>query len=321
MNRIEIARQYMEELLSQRQDIVAVWIGGSVARGEETALSDIDLALMVAGTGAMNRAGLDTWREGIYVEAGLVFQQEYTDLEAVLNDPFKATHMNDALILYDPTGFVTQLQNAVHPLYMQPQWLSKRLAFWLDNMRTCLARFRAAVTAVDRLELCAAFGWFTFGCVSIPLLHAGITPSSTRGLLLLGRVAPTLKAHLAELEGSTQMSAAAVLALEPLLQEMIPLGDASYGQLGLYFLQKTLWMAQQGQHQEALHAMWLLMYGAAEGSLQRTDPAGRATGIALAHRWLQRTGMHEPARWAAKLQQAEMLFGQVEVLVEESGRR
>ena len=39
MTHIELARQYMAELLSQRQDIVAVWIGGSVARGEETALS------------------------------------------------------------------------------------------------------------------------------------------------------------------------------------------------------------------------------------------------------------------------------------------
>jgi hypothetical protein len=321
MNRIEIARQYMEELLSQRQDIVAAWLAGSVARGEETDQSDIDLALMVAGTGDVNRAGLDTWREGIYIEAGLVFQQGYTDLEAVLNDPFKATHMNDALILYDPSGFVTQMQNAVRPIYMQPQWLGRRLAFWLDNIHTSLARFRAAVTAVDRLEICAAFGFFTFGCVSIPLLHAGMTPSSTRGLLLLGRIAPMLKAQLAELEGSTQMSAADVLAFEPLLQETIPLGDASYGQLGIYFMQKTLWMAHQGQHQEALHAMWLMMYGAAEGSLQHTDPAERAIGIDLAHRWLQRTGMHEPARLAAKLQQAEMLLGQLEVLVEESSRR
>ena len=43
MNRLEIAKQYLTELLHQRQDIVAAWLAGSVARGEETALSDIDL--------------------------------------------------------------------------------------------------------------------------------------------------------------------------------------------------------------------------------------------------------------------------------------
>lgn len=320
MNRLEIAKHYLEELLHQRQDIVAAWLAGSVARGEETTFSDIDLALMVAGTGKINRAGLDTWREGVYVEAGLVFQQGYTALEAVLGDPFKATHMNDALILYDPTGFVTQLQNAVRPLYMQPQWLEKRLAFWLDIIRTSLARFREALTAGDCLEICAAFGWFTFGCASIPLLHAGRTPSSTRGLLLLGHIAPTLKAHLVELEGSTQMSQADVLALEPLLQEMIPLGDASGGQLLIYFTKKTLWMAQQGQYQEALHPMWFMMSGSAESYLQRTDPVERETGIDLAHRWLQRTYFEGAEVRAAKLQQAEMLLRQIEVLVEATGR-
>jgi hypothetical protein len=321
MNHIEIARQYLEELLSQRQDIVAVWIGGSVARGEETALSDIDLQLMVAGSGDMNRAGLDTWREGIYIEAGLVFQQEYADLEAVLNHPVKATHLNDALILYDPTGFLTQLQQAVRPLYMQPQWLDKRVSFWLDTMRTALTQFRESVIAADALRLCAALGMFTFGCSSIPLLRAGITPSSSRGLLLLGPVDPLLTAQLAVFEGSTHMTASDVLALESLLQEMIPFCNASFGQLPMYFTKKTQWMAQHGQYQEALHAMWLLMSGAAEGCRQRTDPAGRATGIDLAHRWLQRTGFVGAAVLAAKLQAAEMLLRQVKGLVEESARR
>ncbi len=322
MNRIELARQYIKELLGQRQDIISVWLGGSVARGEETALSDIDLQLMVAGSGEMNRAGLDTWREGIYIEAGLVFQQEYADLDMVLNNPFKATHMNDALILYDPTGFLTHLQKAVRPVYMQPQWLGKRLSFWLDTLRPVLMQFREAVIAADALRLCAALGMFTFGCSSIPLLRAGITPSSSRGLLLLGPVDPYLKAQLAAFEGSAHMTTSDVLALEPLLHEAIPLYDAAFGQVPLYMVQKTLWMAQHSHHQAALHAMWLHMGGgAAQGCLQRNDPAELLVGTDLMQRWLQRTGFVGAEVVAAKLQSAELLFRQVEVLVEESGRR
>ena len=314
MNRIEIARSYAEELLRQRSDIVAAWVDGSVARGEETAFSDIDLRLMVAGenTNTTGRAGLDGWRDGVYVEAGLVSQQDYLDLEAVLNDPFRATFVNDALILYDPSGFVMQLQNAVRPVFMQPKWLGKRLAFWLENTRTALAQFLEAVTAADPLRICAALGWFTFGCASIPLLHAGITPSSTRSLVLLGPIAPTLKAQLIELEGSTQMSPADVLALGSLFQEAMPFVDASFGQLPVYFTQKTQWMAQQGQHQEALHAMWLLMSAAAEGCRQRNDLAVGRAGTALVQRWLDQTGMHEAAVLTAKVRSAEVLLGQVE---------
>jgi hypothetical protein len=112
------------------------------------------------------------------------------------------------------------------------------------------------------------------------------------------------------------MSAADVLALEPLLQGMIPWVDANFGQLPIYFTKKSLWMAQQGQYQEALHAMWVMMSVAAVGCLQRTDAAGRATGIDLAHRWLQRTHFAGAEVLAAKLQEAERLLRQVEGLVE-----
>lgn len=318
MNRLEIAQQYLAELLGQRQDIVAAWLAGSVARGEETALSDIDLALMVPGTGVVNRAGLDTWRNGIYIEAGLVYQQDYVDLAAVLNNPFQATHMNDAVILYDPSGFVTRLQNAVRPVFMQPQWLGKRLTYWVESTRTNYAQFQEAVLAADPLRICAVLGMFTLSCASIPILRAGITPSSSRTLLQLGALDPALKAQIAVFEGATHMTADDVLALEPLLQAMLPWIDPAYGQLPIYFIRKALWMAQQGDPQAALHALWLVMGVATEGCLQRHDLAAQATGRALAQRWLHQTGMSEPASLAVKLPSAEMLFRQVEALGEDS---
>ncbi|CAN5846712.1 hypothetical protein BH10CHL1_BH10CHL1_14670 [soil metagenome] len=323
MNRVEIAKRYLEELLGQRQDIVAAWISGSVARGEDTAFSDIDLALMVTGQSddVTNRDGLDTWREGVYIEASANPQQAYTDLETILNDPYKTTHINDAIILYDPTGFVTQLQAAIRPVFMQPQSLSRRLTFWLENTRTSLAQLQAAVKAADVLEICETFGFFTFGCASIPLLQAGITPSSTRSLLLLSPIDPILTGQLAELEGSTQMSTADLLALEPLLQEMLPFMDASYGQLGVYFIQKTSWMTQQGHHQEALHAIWIFIWAIAQSCRQHPELAVRLAGTALLHRWLHRIHMHEPSIWVVKLQQAEMLLGQLDMLVGESTHR
>jgi hypothetical protein len=318
MNRIELARQYVEEMIAQRGDIVAAWIGGSVARGEETELSDIDLSLMVAATGAMSREGFDLWREGIYIEAGIISQQEFADLEAVLNNPFRATHMNDALILYDPTGFVKQMQDAVRAVYMQPQWLNKRLSFWLERLRTNLAQFKESVTARDALRICAALGRFTYSCSSIPLLRAGITPSSTRSLLLLAPVAPVLKAQLAEFEGSTQMDVGDVLALEPLLREAMPYCAASYGQLPLYFVPKALWMARQGHYQEALHTMWLYMgAGAAGGCLDRNDSSQLLAGADLMQRWLHQFGMDRPEVLATKVESAELLLRELEGLVSE----
>jgi hypothetical protein len=72
-------------------------------------------------------------------------------------------------------------------------------------------------------------------------------------------------------------------------------------------------MAQHGQHQEALHAMWLQMSVTAQGCLQRNDPAELAAGAALMQRWLQRTGFAGAEVLAARLQQAELLLRQVEL--------
>lgn len=319
MRHIEIARRYAEELLGQRDDIVAIWVVGSVARGEETPSSDIDFSFMVTGSGEATRAGMDTWRDGLYIEAGIHFRQEYTDLEALLNDPFKATHMRDALILYDPTGFMTQLQETIRPLYMQPQWLGKRLAFWLKQMLDAVARLRDAVPTGDSLRICAAMGWYTFGSTSIPLLRAGVTPSSTRGLQLLGPVDPTFKAQLAHFEGSTQMSADEVVALEPLLRDAIGFFGASFGQLPLYFVPKMIWMAKNGLHHEAVHPMWMYMgAGAATMCLERNIPAEMEACSTLMQQWLQRFHLEGTEAWEAKLQEAETLLQYVERIVEES---
>jgi len=61
--------------------------------------------------------------------------------------------------------------------------------------------------------------------------------------------------------------------------------------------------------------------GAAEGCLQRTDPAGHAAGSERTHRWLQQTHFAESEILAAKLHSGELLFRQVEGVVEESTRR
>ena len=94
--------------------------------------------------------------------------------------------------------------------------------------------------------------------------------------------------------------------------------DASYGQLGIYFIQKTSWMAQQGHRQEALHALWELIWAVAQSCRQHPTPAVRTAGADLLQRWLQRTHLDGPANWPAKLQSAAILLRQLEALAKES---
>ena len=134
-DRVEMARKFVREQLQKRGDIIGAFVGGSVARGEETEHSDIDLALIVEGGEGKGygRGGTDTWQDGVYVEAGFVPKERYDDLEKVLLNPITATHMNDALILYDPSGFLTRMQQEVRAVFMEPRWLDVRVQHWMKS--------------------------------------------------------------------------------------------------------------------------------------------------------------------------------------------
>ena len=79
--RPEIAKQYVQEMLEKRDDIVGALVWGSVARGDATEASDIDLAFIVESDAGeeIERGGIDTWRDGVYIEAGLAPLERYGD--------------------------------------------------------------------------------------------------------------------------------------------------------------------------------------------------------------------------------------------------
>jgi hypothetical protein len=69
---------------------------------------------------------------------------------------------------------------------MEPKWIRQRMEFWLNVARTELEALREAVTNANLLAVCQHAGRGAFALATVPLLRAGITPSSTRGLFQLG---------------------------------------------------------------------------------------------------------------------------------------
>lgn len=319
MNYVAIAQAFVQEQIQRRPDLIAAWVGGSVARGEHTESSDIDLGLMVDSVVGedMNRDGVDAWWEGIYVEAAVVGKDAYTDLDMVLQDPVKATHLNDALILYDPTGFLAQMQQSVRAVYMAEQWLQKRLAYWIKEGETNMAILRTAVVQEDLLKICEASANAVFSFIAIVLFHHGITPSSSRGIIQLEPVAQWIKEAIHDLQGASYKNTEELQALFPLLDECVAMilqsGNAALGQLPVYFNKKIKWIVQAGLHREAIQPMWQVMSAVAELTQISEDEIIRAKGLSFVKDWLQSAGWDEPASLALKLQVAEALFAEIKL--------
>ena len=317
VNRIEIAKNFLHEQLQKRDDVIGSWVGGSVARGEDTESSDIDLGLLVEGDVkgplGIQRNGIDTWQNGVYIEAALVSKEDYEDIEKVFHDPIKATHMNDALILYDPTGFLARMQKEVQAVFMQPKWVGVRVQHWMEVAKGSYSGLKDAIGAGDQLGICGN-AMFLSSLVSVPLLRAGITPSSTRGLVLLGEVSRELKNHICEFEGSSKMSPDDVLALLPYLSEVVPLvAQLGYEQLFQYAIKKIEWMAKNGQHREAFHTMWVGM-GSVGKNRECEDPSIKSKGSKLAQSWLGDIGWEGKEVLEEKLKLAKSLLKEVESL-------
>ena len=313
MNYLDIARDYLQELQHQRNDIVAAYVAGSVARGQATDLSDIDLAVIIAGEvdAALGRGGIDGWRNGIYIDAMLLAQERFADSEALLQDPMKSTQLWEAVILYDATGFLAQQQAAVRAHFMEPQWLQARLTYWQTMMESALTTLRDGVTASDSLRICAGMGWFTFACASMPLVRAGITPSSAQLITQLAAVAPAIRTQLLALMSATPVSAAEIIALEPFLMETGLLLGAAWGQFSSFYVQKMMAMAKKGEPAAVLQALWLMMAVIADICLQSDDAALKTKGTDLLQNWLQPVGCETPERQAVCVQLAEALLTDV----------
>lgn len=313
MNHMEIARNYLQEMLQRRDDIVAAYVAGSVARGQATDLSDIDLEVIVAGEvdAALGRGGIDGWRNGIYIDAMLLAKERFADPEALLQDPMKSTQLWDAVILYDATGFLAQQQAAVRARFMEPQWLQARLTHWQTMMTSALATLHDGVTASDSLRICSGIGGFTFACASMPLIRAGITPSSVQLVTQLESVAPAIRTRLIALMSATPVSAAEIIALEPFLLETGLLLGAAWGQFPGFYVQKMMAMAKKGEPAAVLQALWLMMAVVADICLQSDDTALKTKGADLLQNWLQQVGCETPERQAVSVQLVESLLTDV----------
>ena len=257
---IDVARRFVHQLLQTRDDIVGVLLVGSAARGETTDFSDVDLRLIVENKqdARLTRDGLDIWLDGIYIDATVASKAAYSEMTQVLSNPASATDVNSGLILYDPDGFLERVQQQTQAVFMEPEWIRRRIKPLAERIPGLIDGFLEAVDAKDPFQICIHMGRIVFGFALIPLLQHGIAPSSTRNMVQLGQISEPLKQRLCELEGSIDFNPDDALAAWSIIARLSAVCETGkWGNLPDYMLKKAEWMAKNGFHREAVHATWI----------------------------------------------------------------
>lgn len=316
-NRIEIANKFIQEQIRKRDDVFGAVLTGSVSRGEEVESSDLDVLIILSGNGeGHQRVGIDTWKDGVYIDAKIVFRGDFADIEEVLKNPFRATQIKDGLILYDPTGFFLQMQKEVRRNFMEPKWVRMRVQFWLKSARKHMSGLKESVEVRDPLGICEHVGGLLWAFTSVPLLRLGITPGNTSTLLPLGKTSNELKERICDWEGSSKMNVDEddILGFLSLILEGVTFMDSSrWGILPTeHVVKKIKWMASNELPREAFHVLWIGMGVLAQEWRKSEDAWIKSKGSDLTQRWLESIGWDEKVVLKEKIIVAEAILKEIE---------
>jgi predicted nucleotidyltransferase len=320
VDRLELAKQYVQEMIEQRDDIVAAFVVGSVARGDADETSDIDLCLIVEGDGDQDAqpAGVAAWREGVYIEAWLEQKEMFADLHEIVSHRFSATYMNDALILYDRTGFLANVQEAVRAVFLELSCIGARVHPIVRSLREDVVGLKAGLAAGDLLRVCRHVRGLSFWLPSVPLLINGITPSSTRALIQLEGTSPELYERICEWQGSSGLEAEEVKALLPTVDECLCIGAASFtldwGDLTRHFADKMAWMVDNGLERGAYSLLWWFVGGLAKYAWASDDAEMVSKTEKLVQDWMHAVGWEGQEVLEEKVRMAEEMVAEVEAM-------
>ncbi|MFC1525916.1 hypothetical protein ACFL6X_03780 [Candidatus Latescibacterota bacterium] len=312
-DRHAIASAFAEEQLGKNPDISAIYLTGSAARNDGVESSDIDIKLLVPDLGG-RPAKPDprtTWREGIFIDAAYVPSADFRNAAELLKDPYLASSINDAVILFDSDGELTRVRRAVVEQFMESRWLGARVASLASAIKRNHARALDALREPDKATTCQGSSFALWTTCELLLVSQGVAPTWVRGLHKLGVVLPAECERIFEIEGASAMTPLEVSRLIPFYVEAVNPGPGA-----LHHAQKeTEWMIRNSLHREALHSLWI---GVALG-LRSHMESGRAESeelaTDLAQRWLSSVGWDDAKLGAKVTDLGEYIDGAIQLAV------
>ncbi len=334
---IETARSWIQSNLSEWPGLRAAHLVGGITALPPTApfppTKDVDIHLVFdEGSPALQPPGpfmaiIETAYEGILIEAGIKSVADYVSAEAVLANPEIAHHLTLDTILYDPTGFLSDLQAAVRDEFADPQWVQARIEHERRGVAEALAMRPMASAMYGASGEVNLLGYAsTYVCPVIAI--ATLNPPKMGGrswinlrndldtrnrldlyedLLAIMGVAGAQPDQVDCLldQGAALFDLAVAVKRTP-----HPFGHKLHAHLRPYFVDSCKGMIAEGYHREALG--WLTPFTLASTDVMLADGPDNqfARTVAFQEGFLRELGMESPEERSSRYLRAASLFDQ-----------
>ncbi len=291
-NRIEIARAFARDQVGKNPYIAVVMVTGSAARNDGVETSDIDIRILVdhPASDEIEHEDIQPWQEGIFLDVEYAPVGRFSDPVKILEDPFLAGAIRDAVILFDRTGEFTEVQKIVAEQFADPKWLKLRLSSLMPSIQRNCKEFSAAAREYNAAEICRSSIFALWTICDALLVNYGVSFSWVRGLQKLGEVAPLERDKIMSIEGSSAMTPDEVSGFIPLFEQSIGIQPAP---MFFQHVQNEIqWLIHNGLHREAFHSLWIGFGLTLKGRMNSGETKRQRKAQELANSWLDKIGWH-----------------------------
>lgn len=180
---LNIAERAAYEVRARHQGVEAVYLAGSVARGDATGTSDLDLGAIVAADVRSSRQP-PILIEGVPVFYRLHPLRAYSDVKELLaGSPVLSTQIAEAIPIYDPKGVFVRVQAAVLERYRKTRYVKARVSLSLREAERYVSLARLSMREERTHELPSHLTQFVmYGVAPAIFFLAGEPPTERRCL-------------------------------------------------------------------------------------------------------------------------------------------
>lgn len=158
----KLAEKQVRKILKSRDDIIAAYSDGSVARGDLFEGSDIDIAFIIENSKKIrlkeavsvgNVYRTINKKNDVLIEWAFIPKEEYLDANKILSDAGFTHDIKDAYVYYDPTGFFSKIKKEIHNRYKDKLRILKASRNQLNAFRQMLKNIEHSIRTKNRTEV------------------------------------------------------------------------------------------------------------------------------------------------------------------------
>ena len=182
---IEIAKEWVEENVSQVPGFCGAYLGGSLSRMPKDAsfptYRDVDTYIIAEDVNQVPITHPILLYKGILFERFKMSLESHSSPEVVLSRPLISTNLVTGVVVSDPVGLLGKLQKAIGEEYAHRKWVQFRLEFQKKGASEHLEKIKDANSPIDVLD---EIGWIVFFLAGA-IATAHLRPPTVRRCLAL----------------------------------------------------------------------------------------------------------------------------------------